>query len=103
MQTLAAAWTEAGGAVIGLAPSAAAAAQLRDQIGGVEESMSATSPRSPKTSSRHGKPTAAAAWMRSCSTPPASWSASSASAHAPTGSTQNQTRRARSRAGGDDG
>jgi hypothetical protein len=33
MQTLAAAWTEAGGTVIGLAPSAAAAAQLRDQIG----------------------------------------------------------------------
>ena len=32
MQTLAAAWTEAGGTVIGLAPSAAAAAQLRDQI-----------------------------------------------------------------------
>jgi DNA primase catalytic core len=32
MQTLAAAWTEAGGNVIGLAPSAAAAAQLRDQI-----------------------------------------------------------------------
>jgi DNA primase catalytic core len=32
MQTLAAAWTEAGGDVIGLAPSAAAAAQLRDQI-----------------------------------------------------------------------
>jgi DNA primase catalytic core len=32
MQTLAAAWTMAGGIVIGLAPSAAAAAQLRDQI-----------------------------------------------------------------------
>jgi len=32
MQTLAAAWTKAGGDVIGLAPSAAAAAQLRDQI-----------------------------------------------------------------------
>ncbi|HEX3204906.1 MAG TPA: AAA family ATPase, partial [Propionibacteriaceae bacterium] len=32
MRTLAAAWTEAGGDVIGLAPSAAAAAQLRDQI-----------------------------------------------------------------------
>jgi DNA primase catalytic core len=32
MQTLAAAWTEGGGTVIGLAPSAAAAAQLRDQI-----------------------------------------------------------------------
>jgi DNA primase catalytic core len=32
MQTLAAAWSEAGGTVIGLAPSAAAAAQLRDQI-----------------------------------------------------------------------
>jgi hypothetical protein len=32
MQTLAAAWTEHGGTVIGLAPSAAAAAQLRDQI-----------------------------------------------------------------------
>jgi DNA primase catalytic core len=32
MQTLAAAWTEAGGTVIGLAPSAAAAAQLRGQI-----------------------------------------------------------------------
>jgi hypothetical protein len=32
MQTLAAAWTKAGGNVIGLAPSAAAAAQLRDQI-----------------------------------------------------------------------
>ena len=32
MQALAAAWTEAGGNVIGLAPSAAAAAQLRDQI-----------------------------------------------------------------------
>jgi hypothetical protein len=32
MQTLAAAWTMAGGTVIGLAPSAAAAAQLRDQI-----------------------------------------------------------------------
>ena len=32
MQTLAAAWTKAGGTVIGLAPSAAAAAQLRDQI-----------------------------------------------------------------------
>jgi AAA domain/TrwC relaxase len=32
MQTLAAAWTQAGGTVIGLAPSAAAAAQLRDQI-----------------------------------------------------------------------
>jgi AAA domain len=32
MRTLAAAWTEAGGEVIGLAPSAAAAAQLRDQI-----------------------------------------------------------------------
>jgi DNA primase catalytic core len=32
MRALAAAWTEAGGNVIGLAPSAAAAAQLRDQI-----------------------------------------------------------------------
>jgi DNA primase catalytic core len=32
MQTLAAAWTKDGGTVIGLAPSAAAAAQLRDQI-----------------------------------------------------------------------
>ena len=32
MQALAAAWTEAGGKVVGLAPSAAAAAQLRDQI-----------------------------------------------------------------------
>jgi DNA primase catalytic core len=32
MRTLAAAWTEAGGTVIGLAPSAAAAGQLRDQI-----------------------------------------------------------------------
>jgi hypothetical protein len=32
MRTLAAAWTEAGGTVIGFAPSAAAAAQLRDQI-----------------------------------------------------------------------
>src|SRR5215211_6313737 len=32
MQTLATAWTEAGGTVIGLAPSAAAAAQLRGQI-----------------------------------------------------------------------
>ena len=32
MRALAAAWTEAGGTVIGLAPSAAAAAQLRDQI-----------------------------------------------------------------------
>jgi len=32
MRVLAAAWTEAGGTVIGLAPSAAAAAQLRDQI-----------------------------------------------------------------------
>jgi DNA primase catalytic core len=33
MRALAAAWTEARGNVIGLAPSAAAAAQLRDQIG----------------------------------------------------------------------
>jgi AAA domain len=32
LRTLGAAWTEAGGTVIGLAPSAAAAAQLRDQI-----------------------------------------------------------------------
>jgi DNA primase catalytic core len=32
MRTLAAAWTNVGGDVIGLAPSAAAAAQLRDQI-----------------------------------------------------------------------
>jgi conjugative relaxase-like TrwC/TraI family protein len=32
LRTLAGAWTEAGGDVIGLAPSAAAAAQLRDQI-----------------------------------------------------------------------
>jgi conjugative relaxase-like TrwC/TraI family protein len=39
MQTLAAAWTEAGGTVIGLAPSAAAAAQLRDQIGGVADTL----------------------------------------------------------------
>ena len=40
MQTLAAAWTEAGGNVVGLAPSAAAAAQLRDQIGGVADTLS---------------------------------------------------------------
>ena len=33
LRVLAAAWTKAGGEVIGLAPSAAAAAQLRDQIG----------------------------------------------------------------------
>ena len=39
MQTLAAAWTIAGGTVIGLAPSAAAAAQLRDQIGGVADTL----------------------------------------------------------------
>ena len=39
MQTLAAAWTAAGGNVIGLAPSAAAAAQLRDQIGGVADTL----------------------------------------------------------------
>jgi AAA domain len=32
LRALAAAWTEAGGTVIGLTPSAAAAAQLRDQI-----------------------------------------------------------------------
>jgi DNA primase catalytic core len=39
MQTLAAAWTKTGGDVIGLAPSAAAAAQLRDQIGGVADTL----------------------------------------------------------------
>ena len=39
MRALAAAWTEAGGSVIGLAPSAAAAAQLRDQIGGVADTL----------------------------------------------------------------
>jgi DNA primase catalytic core len=39
MQTLAAAWTEAGGTVIGLAPSAAAAAQLRDQIDGYTDTL----------------------------------------------------------------
>src|SRR5215207_5047421 len=39
MQVLAAAWTGAGGTVIGLAPSAAAAAQLRDQIGGVADTL----------------------------------------------------------------
>src|SRR5829696_9815578 len=39
MRVLAAAWTEAGGTLIGLAPSAAAAAQLRDQIGGVADTL----------------------------------------------------------------
>jgi DNA primase catalytic core len=39
MQTLAAAWTEAGGTVVGLAPSAAAAAQLRDQIDGYTDTL----------------------------------------------------------------
>jgi hypothetical protein len=41
--------------------------------------------RSPKTSSRSGKPTAAMAWMRSCSPPPVNWLASSTSAPARTG------------------
>jgi AAA domain len=40
MRALAAAWTADGGEVIGLAPSAAAAAQLRDQIGGVTDTLS---------------------------------------------------------------
>jgi hypothetical protein len=40
MQALAAAWTEAGGDVIGLAPSAAAAAQLRDQIDAPTDTLS---------------------------------------------------------------
>jgi conjugative relaxase-like TrwC/TraI family protein len=39
MRTLAAAWTKDGGDVIGLAPSAAAAAQLRGQIGGVTDTL----------------------------------------------------------------
>jgi conjugative relaxase-like TrwC/TraI family protein len=39
MRALAAAWTEAGGTVIGLAPSAAAAAQLRDQIDGYTDTL----------------------------------------------------------------
>jgi DNA primase catalytic core len=39
LRVLAAAWTKAGGEVIGLAPSAAAAAQLRDQIGGPTDTL----------------------------------------------------------------
>ncbi len=39
MQTLAAAWTAGGGSVIGLAPSAAAATQLRDQTGTITETL----------------------------------------------------------------
>jgi ATP-dependent exoDNAse (exonuclease V) alpha subunit len=39
MRALTAAWIKAGGTVIGLAPSAAAAAQLRDQIGGVADTL----------------------------------------------------------------
>jgi len=39
MQALAAAWRNAGGTVIGLAPSASAAAQLGDQIGGRADTM----------------------------------------------------------------
>jgi conjugative relaxase-like TrwC/TraI family protein len=44
-----------------------------------------TSPPSLRRSSTPGKPTGAAAWMRSCSPPPVSWSASSTNAPAPTG------------------
>jgi DNA primase catalytic core len=39
LRALATAWTTAGGEVIGLAPSAAAAAQLRDQIGGHTDTL----------------------------------------------------------------
>jgi hypothetical protein len=39
MRALAAAWTQAGGDVIGLAPLAAAAAQLRGQIGGITDTL----------------------------------------------------------------
>ena len=39
MQTLAAAWALDGGDVLGLAPSAAAAAQLRDQTGTTTETL----------------------------------------------------------------
>jgi DNA primase catalytic core len=39
MRALAAAWTKDDSTVIGLAPSAAAAAQLRDQIGGVADTL----------------------------------------------------------------
>ena len=72
-------------------PSATAGPKRSASTSTSEESMSATSPRSPRTSSRPGKPTGAAAWMRSCSPPPANWSASSTSAPAPTGSPPNRT------------
>jgi len=39
MSTLARAWTDSGGQVLGLAPSAAAAAQLRDATGGAAETL----------------------------------------------------------------
>jgi AAA domain len=39
MSTLARAWTDSGGQVLGLAPSAAAAAQLRDGTGGAAETL----------------------------------------------------------------
>ena len=39
MRTLVQAWTEGGGQVVGLAPSAAAAAQLRDATGAPAETL----------------------------------------------------------------
>jgi conjugative relaxase-like TrwC/TraI family protein len=40
MRALAAAWVEGGGQILGLAPSATAASQLRDQIGGTTDTLS---------------------------------------------------------------
>ena len=57
MQTLAAAWTKDGGTVIGLAPSAAAAAQLRDQINAHTDTLAKLT----WSASQHERPD----WMRS--------------------------------------
>ena len=68
-------------------PYATAAPRPSGSTSTTTGSTSATSPRSPRMSSTHGRKTARKASTRSCSPPPATWSPSSTSKPKPTAST----------------